>query len=143
MAIKLTSPGPVFYTQKRVGRNNKVFQLYKFRTMINNAEARTGPVLSSEKDGRVTKVGRILRMTRIDEIPQLINVLKGDMSIVGPRPERPVFVEKYCKELPDYAYRHMINTGITGLAQVSGKYSTSPQDKLRYDLLYAKAATPP
>lgn len=142
LAIKLTSPGPVFYTQKRVGRNNKVFQLYKFRTMINNAEARTGPVLSSEKDGRVTKVGRILRMTRIDEIPQLINVLKGDMSIVGPRPERPVFVEKYCKELPGYAYRHMINTGITGLAQVSGKYSTSPQDKLRYDLLYAKAATP-
>ncbi|NLZ38098.1 MAG: sugar transferase [Firmicutes bacterium] len=142
LAIKLTSPGPVFYTQERVGRQNKRFMLYKFRTMVHNAEAATGPVLSSENDKRVTKVGRILRATRIDELPQLINVLKGDMSIVGPRPERPVFVERYKKEVPGYAYRHVIDAGITGLAQVSGKYSTSPEDKLRYDLLYAKGASP-
>ncbi|NLZ92642.1 MAG: sugar transferase [Firmicutes bacterium] len=142
LAIKLTSPGPIFYTQERVGRRNKRFMLYKFRTMIKNAEATTGPVLSNRHDSRVTKVGRILRATRIDELPQLINVLKGDMSIVGPRPERPVFVERYKKEIPGYTYRHVINAGITGLAQVSGKYSTSPQDKLRYDLLYAKGASP-
>ena len=142
IAIKLTSSGPVFYVQERIGRHNKPFMLYKFRTMVNNAESATGPVLSSKNDARVTKVGRFLRATRIDELPQLINVLKGDMSIVGPRPERPVFVEQFNEKVPGYSYRHVINTGITGLAQISGRYSTSPEDKLRYDLLYAKEASP-
>ncbi|HZK24924.1 MAG TPA: sugar transferase [Oscillospiraceae bacterium] len=142
LAVKLTSPGPIFYTQERVGRDNRRFMLYKFRTMVKNAEAATGPVLAKRHDSRVTKVGRFLRATRIDELPQLINVLKGEMSIVGPRPERPVFVERYNKEVPGYTYRHTMDAGITGLAQVSGKYSTSPQDKLRYDLLYAKGASP-
>jgi len=141
-AIKLTSPGPVFYVQERVGRNHRRFMLYKFRTMVHNAEAATGPVLAKRNDSRITKVGRFLRATRIDELPQLLNVLKGDMSIVGPRPERPVFVERYQKEVPGYTYRHTIDAGITGLAQVAGKYSTSPEDKLRYDLLYAKGCSP-
>ncbi|MCR3921542.1 MAG: sugar transferase, partial [Firmicutes bacterium] len=141
-AIKLTSRGPIFYAQERVGRRNKSFMLHKFRTMVTNAESATGPVMSSRNDIRVTKVGRFLRATRIDELPQLFNVLKGEMSIVGPRPERPIFVERYNKEVPGYTYRHVMNAGITGLAQVSGKYSTSPQDKLRYDLLYAKGASP-
>ncbi|MCW3488822.1 sugar transferase [Dethiobacter alkaliphilus] len=142
IAIKVTSPGPVFYAQERVGRKNKCFMLYKFRTMVNNAEDKTGPVLSSKGDNRVTKVGKFLRLSRIDELPQLINVLKGDMSIVGPRPERPCFVEKFDKEVPGYAYRHVMHAGLTGLAQIAGKYSTSPQDKLRYDLLYAKGSSP-
>jgi exopolysaccharide biosynthesis polyprenyl glycosylphosphotransferase len=142
LIIKLTSPGAVFFVQERVGRRNKSFMLYKFRTMIHDAEKETGPVLSSLQDTRVTKVGKFLRLTRIDELPQFINVLKGDMSIVGPRPERPCFVEKFDKEVPGYSYRHVANAGITGLAQIAGKYSTSPQDKLRYDLLYAKGASP-
>jgi exopolysaccharide biosynthesis polyprenyl glycosylphosphotransferase len=142
LAVKLTSSGPVLYYQERVGRRNKRFMLYKFRTMVNNAEEKTGPVFSSKKDGRVTKIGNFLRKTRIDELPQLINVLKGDMSIVGPRPERPYFVDQFKKEVPGYGYRHVMNAGITGLAQVAGKYSTSTEDKLRYDLLYAKGASP-
>ena len=142
VAIKVTSPGPIFYFQERVGKRNKHFMLYKFRTMVNNAEDKTGPVLSSRGDSRVTKVGKLLRFTRIDEFPQLINVLKGDMSIVGPRPERPCFVEQFDKEVPGYAYRHTMHAGLTGLAQIAGRYSTSPQDKLRYDLLYAKGASP-
>jgi exopolysaccharide biosynthesis polyprenyl glycosylphosphotransferase len=142
LAIKLTSPGPVFYLQERVGGKGKHFMLYKFRTMVNKAEARTGPVLCSKKDARVTKVGSILRTFHIDEIPQFINVLKGDMSIVGPRPERPFFVEQFEKEIPGYSYRLLMKAGITGLAQIAGRYSTSPEDKLRYDLLYAKGASP-
>ncbi len=142
LAIKLTSPGPVFYLQERVGGRGKHFMLYKFRTMVNNAEDGTGPVLSSRKDARVTKVGSVLRTFHIDEIPQFINVLKGDMSIVGPRPERPFFVEQFEKEIPGYSYRLLMKAGITGLAQIAGRYSTSPEDKLRYDLLYAKGASP-
>ena len=142
LAIKITSPGPLFYLQERVGGRGKRFMLYKFRTMVNNAEDQTGPVLCSEKDNRVTKVGHVLRMLHIDEIPQFINVLKGDMSIVGPRPERPFFVQQFEKEVPGYSYRLLMKAGITGLAQVAGRYSTSPEDKLRYDLLYAKGASP-
>lgn len=136
LLIKIDSPGPVFYLQERVGKNNKQFMLYKFRTMINDAEKHSGPVLALEKDSRITKIGRFLRAARLDELPQLINVIKGDMSIVGPRPERPYFVKQYEKQLPEYSYRHLINPGITGLAQVAGRYSTSFDDKLRYDLYY-------
>jgi exopolysaccharide biosynthesis polyprenyl glycosylphosphotransferase len=139
--IRLESPGPVFYKQSRVGEQAKLINVYKFRTMINNAESMSGPVLSNENDRRITRVGRFLRRSRIDELPQLINVLKGEMSLIGPRPERPFFVEKLEKNLPEYKYRHKVKTGITGLAQVYGYYSTDPQDKLRMDLLYANKSS--
>ncbi|NLI70891.1 MAG: sugar transferase [Firmicutes bacterium] len=142
LAIKIDSPGPVFYTQKRIGRKGRQFKIYKFRTMKHNAEASTGPIQSYKDDPRVTRMGRLLRPTRMDELPQLINVLKGDMSMVGPRPERPYFVERYEKEIQGYTYRHITNAGITGLAQVMSNYSTSIEDKLRYDLLYAKNYSP-
>jgi len=137
LVIKLESRGPIIFTQDRIGKNGNVFSLYKFRTMIKNAEKRTGPVLSDKNDSRVTKAGKILRKTRIDEIPQLYNVLKGDMSLIGPRPERPHFVDKYEEEIDNYKYRHQIMCGITGLAQVYGYYSSDPEEKLRLDLLYA------
>lgn len=136
LAIKLTSPGPVFYVQERVGQGEKVFQAYKFRTMIHQAEEKTGPVLASENDPRITPLGRFLRRYRLDEIPQLINILKGEMSFVGPRPERPFFVEKFKKTVPGYAERFRIKPGLTGLAQVSGGYSISARNKLKYDLIY-------
>lgn len=142
MAVKLDSPGPVLYRQKRLTLQGKPFYLYKFRTMINNAERGSGPVMASENDPRVTRVGRFLRAARIDEIPQLLNVLKGDMSIVGPRPERPFFVDELLKETPEYAYRMNVKSGITGLAQIAGRYSTGPEIKLKYDLLYTKSYSP-
>jgi len=137
IAVKLESRGPLFFTQERVSRRGEKFEVYKFRTMVNNAEKNTGPVLAQKNDSRVTKIGKFLRKTRIDEIPQLLNVLKGDMSLVGPRPERPHFVGQFEKEIPHYKYRHFIKTGITGLAQVYGFYDTDAEDKLRMDLLYA------
>lgn len=136
--IKITSDGSVIYSQTRVTRNDKKFKVYKFRTMVANAEEQTGPVMSIDGDERVTPVGSFIRKLRLDEIPQLINVLKGEMSIVGPRPERPFFVEQFKKEIPGYEYRTSVKAGITGLAQVIGKYTTLPEDKLRYDLLYIK-----
>lgn len=139
IAIKLDSSGPVFYLQKRLTLQGKPFNLYKFRTMVVNAEQESGPVLATENDPRVTRVGCFLRSTRIDEIPQLLNVLKGDMSIVGPRPERPFFVNELIKETPAYAYRMNVKSGITGLAQIAGRYSTSSENKLKYDLLYTKS----
>jgi len=142
LAIKLDSRGPVLYRQKRLTMQGKPFYLYKFRTMVDGAEQDSGPVLATENDPRVTRVGRIIRATRIDEIPQLINVIKGDMSIVGPRPERPFFVNELVKEIPEYAYRMNIKSGITGLAQVFGRYSTTPENKLKYDLLYTKSYSP-
>ncbi|NYE56953.1 sugar transferase [Carboxydothermus ferrireducens] len=142
LLIKLDSEGPVFYLQERVTENGRKFYCYKFRTMVKDAEKLTGPTLATENDPRITRVGRFLRATRIDELPQLINVLKGDMSLVGPRPERPFFVEKFTDEVPEYALRLKLKSGLTGLAQVEGKYSTSFEDKLKYDLLYAKAYTP-
>jgi exopolysaccharide biosynthesis polyprenyl glycosylphosphotransferase len=136
--IKMTSPGPIFYTQERMGLNGKKFIVYKFRTMIDNAEKLTGPVMAKEDDPRITRIGKYLRASRIDELPQFINVLKGEMSVVGPRPERPVFVNEFTAADPSFEYRMKVKPGITGLAQVLGKYSTEPENKLRYDLLYIR-----
>jgi sugar transferase (PEP-CTERM system associated) len=141
LAIKLTSTGPVLYRQKRVGRDGAVYNCYKFRSMRADAEADTGPTWAADEDPRITRVGRFLRITRMDEIPQLWNVLRGDMSLVGPRPERPEFVNTLDKEIPYYNLRHTIRPGITGWAQVRYKYGSSIEDakeKLRYDLFYIK-----
>jgi len=141
LAIKASSPGPVLYRQKRVGRNDVVFTCYKFRSMRPDAEADTGPAWTEDDDPRITPVGRILRKIRLDEIPQLWNVLKGDMALVGPRPERPEFVEWLKQEIPYYNLRHVIRPGITGWAQVNYKYGSSVEDareKLKYDLFYIK-----
>jgi exopolysaccharide biosynthesis polyprenyl glycosylphosphotransferase len=133
--IKLDG-GPVFYKQERLTRGNKLFKIYKFRTMIPDAEKHSGPVLAEDKDPRITLLGRIMRTIRLDEIPQLINIIKGDMSIVGPRPERPFFFEQFENEIPEYAYRLKVKAGLTGLAQIEGKYNTAVEYKLRYDLIY-------
>ncbi len=134
--VKLSSSGPVLYRQRRVGRHGKEFTLYKLRTMVHEAEARTGPVLARSDDSRVTPVGRLLRASRIDEIPQLFNVLNGSMSLVGPRPERPEFVAGFQQTIPGYAERLQVKPGLTGLAQVNGEYHTTPEYKLKYDLAY-------
>lgn len=136
--VKLYDGGPVLYKQERVTKDNKVFNIYKFRTMIVNAEAYTGPILATDKDPRITPIGRFLRASRLDELPQMFNVLKGDMSIVGPRPERPFFVEQFKEEIDNYKYRTCVKAGITGLAQVLGNYATDPKIKAQYDLLYIK-----
>jgi len=133
LLIKITSPGPIFYKQQRVGKDGKVFTLYKFRTMVNNAEKEVGPVLASRDDPRVTKVGKFLRATRLDELPQLLNVLQGDMSLVGPRPERPHFVKKH-KAL--HELRLAVKPGLTGLAQIRSFYDLKPRHKIKYDYLY-------
>jgi exopolysaccharide biosynthesis polyprenyl glycosylphosphotransferase len=132
----LLDGGPLFYCQTRLTKDHKPFRMIKFRTMIPDAEKLSGPVLAGEDDPRITGIGKFLRMTRLDELPQLINILKGDMSIVGPRPERPFFVEQFEKEMPEYQYRLRMKTGLTGLAQVEGRYNTSVENKLRYDLIY-------
>lgn len=138
VCVKMTSKGPVIFAQERVGRYGKPFILYKFRTMVTDAEARTGPVLAKgEEDPRLTGFGRWIRLVRIDEIPQLWNVLRGEMSLVGPRPERPHFVQLFEQAVPSYAKRHQVRPGITGLAQVCGSYHTDARDKLRFDLVYA------
>lgn len=128
--------GSIIYKQERVTKGNKIFSIYKFRTMIENAEGKSGPVLAQNTDNRITKLGHFLRATRLDEIPQLYNILCGDMSIVGPRPERPFFVEQFQNEIPEYNLRHKVKAGLTGLAQIEGKYNTVVYDKLKYDLLY-------
>lgn len=138
LAIKLDSPGPIFYFQTRTGLKGKTFEVIKFRTMVTDAEKHSGPILAAEKDPRITRVGGFLRKTRFDEVPQFWNVLRGDMSLVGPRPERPFFVEEFSEELPEFEYRHLIKGGITGLAQVEGKYSIQAKNKLNYDLIYAQ-----
>ena len=141
-AIKLTSPGPVFYVQQRVGVNGRTFAIYKFRSMRADAEAVTGAVWATPGDDpRVTTVGRVLRRTRIDELPQLWNVLRGDMSLVGPRPERPEFVQDLTRQIPFYGQRHVVRPGLTGWAQVRYAYGASVEDameKLQYDLYYIK-----
>ena len=139
IAIKLDSPGPVFYVQERLGYNEKPFKLYKFRSMAKDAEMNSGPVWASKNDSRVSRFGKIMRPTRIDEIPQLINVLKGDMAFIGPRPERPFFVEKLKNEIPYYSLRFVVKPGITGWAQVKYRYGDSVEDaleKLQYDIYY-------
>ena len=139
--IKLSSRGPVVYRQNRVGLNGKVFEIYKLRTMRLDAEKTTGAVWASENDPRITKLGRILRKTHLDEIPQLLNVLKGEMSIVGPRPERPEIVHDLKVLISDYEKRLKVRPGITGLAQVYQRYDETISDvkkKIKYDLLYIK-----
>ncbi|MBI3584125.1 MAG: undecaprenyl-phosphate glucose phosphotransferase [Nitrospinae bacterium] len=135
--VKVTSPGPVFYKQERMGLDGKKFITYKFRTMMVNAEENTGPVWAKENDKRKTTIGTFLRRTNLDELPQFFNVLKGDMSIVGPRPERPVFVEQFKKSIPQYMLRHKMKAGITGWAQVNGwRGNTSIEKRIEYDLYY-------
>ena len=135
-AIKISDGGPVFYRQVRCTKNGRRFNILKFRSMIVDAEKAGKAMLATENDPRITKVGRIIRKCRIDELPQLINVLVGDMSFVGPRPERPEFIEKYMEEMPEFSYRMKIRAGITGYAQLYGKYNTKPYDKLKFDLYY-------
>lgn len=137
--IWLTSRGPILYRQERIGLGGSPFIMYKFRTMIPDAEAESGPVLATADDPRVTWVGHWLRATRLDELPQLFNVLKGEMSLVGPRPERPHFVAQFTADLAEYPFRVLVKPGITGLAQVMGRYCTEVGDKLRYDLYYIRS----
>jgi len=141
LIIRVSSPGPVLYRQQRVGLKNIPFTLYKFRSMRVDAEAGTGPVWASKDDPRVTRIGRIIRKLRIDELPQLYNVLKGEMSLVGPRPERPEFVRQLSADIPFYPQRHFVRPGITGWAQINYKYGDTIEDtvaKLEYDLYYIK-----
>lgn len=141
LAIKIDSRGPVFFKQERVGEFGKIFTIYKFRSMVADAEKMTGPVWADENDPRITRVGRIIRKLRIDELPQLWNVFKGDMSFVGPRPERPYFVEQLKKKVPYYNERFSVKPGVTGWAQVMYPYGASEEDaleKLKYDLFYIK-----
>jgi exopolysaccharide biosynthesis polyprenyl glycosylphosphotransferase len=137
LAIKFTSPGPVLFRQERVGRGGRSFTILKLRTMVVDAEKNTGPVLSAgTSDARITPLGRVLRATRLDELPQLVNVLRGEMSLVGPRPERPCFVQRYDAEIAGYRERHQVPPGLTGLAQVHASYAIDAEMKLRYDLMY-------
>lgn len=131
--------GSAFYRQERITKGGRPFRIFKFRTMVENAEQLSGPTLAQDSDPRITKTGRILRATRMDELPQLFNILNGDMSIVGPRPERPFFVDQYIEEMPEYKLRHSVKAGLTGYAQVHGKYNTTARDKLKYDLLYVNS----
>jgi sugar transferase (PEP-CTERM system associated) len=139
--IKLDSKGPVFFKQERVGQGGRTFMLVKFRSMIQDAEVGTGPVWSTEGDSRVTRVGRLLRRTRVDELPQFYNVFRGDMSLVGPRPERPHFVQQLSEAIPYYPLRHVVKPGITGWAQINYGYASTMEhtiEKLQYDLFYIK-----
>jgi lipopolysaccharide/colanic/teichoic acid biosynthesis glycosyltransferase len=138
LAIMLDDGRPVFYQRPCVGERGRLFSQLKFRSMIRDAERHTGPVLARADDPRITRVGRWLRRTALDELPQLINILKGDMSFVGPRPERPPLVDRFLASVPGYARRFAVRPGLTGLAQVCGCYDTPAKHKLRYDLLYAR-----
>jgi sugar transferase (PEP-CTERM system associated) len=141
LAIRLTSPGPVIYRQERVGKGGKVFTLYKFRSMREDAERGTGATWAMKRDPRVTWIGKWLRRTRLDELPQLVNIVKGDMAFVGPRPERPEFVQELRQKIPLYDHRHLVKPGLSGWAQVAFAYAASLEDsreKLRYDLYYVK-----
>ncbi len=139
--IKIDSSGPLFFRQERAGKDGEIFNIWKFRTMRPGAEIETGPVWAAEDDPRITRIGHFLRKSHLDELPQLINVFKGEMSIIGPCPERPIFIEKINGSIPNYDERLKVRPGITGLAQVRYRYGASIKDaaeKLRYDLLYIK-----
>lgn len=142
LAVKLTSRGPVIFGQERVGLHGNSFTIYKFRTMRVDAESQTGPVLARHRDSRCTPIGGLLRATKVDELPQLFNVLRGDMSIVGPRPERPCFVNTYNVYVPNYAQRHQVLPGLTGLAQTNGDHLIHVNVKLHYDLIYVYNLSP-
>jgi Undecaprenyl-phosphate glucose phosphotransferase len=143
LLVRFTSPGPVFYRQERCGLNGKTFQMFKFRSMRTDAETQTGAVWASKDDPRRTRLGSFLRSTSLDELPQLFNVLKGDMSLVGPRPERPVFIQQFSKTIPSYMSRHRVKAGITGWAQVHGwRGNTSLRKRVEYDLYYITHWTP-
>ncbi len=139
LAIKLDSRGSVIYSQMRVGKNGKPFRIYKFRSMIQDAEKQSGPTWAQKKDPRITRMGRFMRLTRIDELPQLLNILKGDMGFIGPRPERPFFVDTFKEQIPLYTQRLKVKPGVTGWAQVKWHYDENIEDvkeKLRYDVYY-------
>jgi len=141
IAVKLSSPGPALYHQRRVGKDGRIFTIHKFRSMRTDAEALTGAVWSTQNDPRVTRIGRFLRRTRLDELPQIWNVLIGDMSVVGPRPERPEFVTDLTRQIPFYSQRHLVRPGLTGWAQVRHSYGSTVEDalqKLQYELFYIK-----
>ena len=138
LLLKCTDKGPVFYTQTRLTLNGKEFQIYKFRTMVVDAEKKSGPVKAGDKDPRILPVGHFLRATRLDELPQLLNILKGDMSLVGPRPERPELASIITKNIPEFEYRLKVKAGLTGYAQIYGKYCTTSYDKLKLDLTYIR-----
>lgn len=138
LSIRLTDRGPIFFCQERLTIDGKMFNIYKFRTMIQNAEKDGIARLATEKDSRILPIGKILRRTRLDELPQLINILKGDMSLVGPRPERPELAAQIENEIPEFSYRLKVKAGLTGYAQIYGKYNTTPYDKLKLDLTYIR-----
>lgn len=139
--IWIEDPGPLLFVKNSVGKGGGNFHQYKMRTMVRGAEVSTGPVLASEGDQRVLVIGNLLRKTALDELPQLINILSGEMSFVGPRPQRTVLVRGYLKEMPEYTQRHLVVPGLAGLAQVAGDYFLTPRQKLRYDRLYIQYAT--
>ena len=136
LCIKLYDGGPVFYTQERLTKDGRIFKVYKFRSMRTDAESDGVARLAGENDDRITPIGKVIRKVRIDELPQILNILKGDMSIVGPRPERPELAAENEKTMPEFRYRLKVKAGLTGYAQVLGKYNTTPYDKLRLDLMY-------
>jgi len=139
LVVRLTSPGPVFYASSRVGQGGRTFKMLKFRTMSHNSAVDTATGWTQPNDPRVTNLGRWLRRSNLDELPQFLNVLKGEMSIVGPRPERPAFIERFRKEIPDYRLRHYVKSGITGWAQVNGwRGDTSIPHRLAHDLYYIR-----
>lgn len=133
--IKLESNGPIIFKQERNGMDGQVFHIYKLRSMYADAE-KNGPMWAEQEDKRITKVGKFIRRTRIDELPQFINIINGEMSMVGPRPERPIFTEKFNEEIPGFIYRLCVKPGLTGLAQVNGGYELTPEQKLKLDLMY-------
>ena len=139
IAIKIDSRGKAIYKQKRITKGGKEFVIYKFRTMIEDAEKETGPILAKKDDSRITRVGKILRRTRLDELPQFFNVLKGNMSIVGPRPERKEFINEIIKEFPQYKERERVKAGITCIAHIEGDYYTKPELRLEYDRQYMES----
>ena len=142
LAIRVEGTGPVLYVQRRVGRRGKVFRMFKFRTMIVDAERLTGPILASHSDRRTTRIGAWIRRYHLDELPQVINVLRGDMSLVGPRPERPALMARIVRRLPEFEERLNVRPGIAGLAQSRANYRAPPHIKLRYDRLYAASMGP-